>query len=91
MFNVDRPPFDTYRHTFTDDGFYSVVCDTHIDMRAGIVVTSTPYAGVADDRGGFTFPDVTPGAYTLRVYGAGPHIERSVEVSGPRTEVSAGA
>jgi len=91
VFNVDRPPFDTYKYTFTEDGFYSVQCDTHIDMRAGIVVTSTPYTGVADERGSFTFPDVAPGLYTLRLYGEGPPRERVVEVSGPRTDIGIGA
>ncbi len=91
VFNVDRPPFDVYKHTFVEEGFYTVQCDMHIDMRAAIVVTSTPYAGVADERGSFMFPDVTPGSYKLRLYGEGQARDLSVEVSGPRTEVAAGA
>lgn len=91
VFNVDRPPFDVYKHTFDQAGFYDVQCDTHLDMRATIVVTATPYAGLADDRGTVTFPDVPPGSYTLRVFAAGTDLERVVEIAGPRTEVGVGA
>jgi plastocyanin len=87
VFNVATIPGNSYTHTFDRPGFYSVGCDVHQEMHADILVTSTPYAVVADDDGNFEFSDVLPGAYKITVYLGARRIERLVEVAGPRTEL----
>lgn len=87
VFNVSPPPFTSYVHAFDRPGFYAVSCDIHPSMHADILVTSTPYAVVADEGGNFAFSDVSPGSYNLTVYYGGRRIERVVEVAGSRTEL----
>ena len=87
-FNVALPFDGTYVHTFEHDGFYVVGCDIHAAMSAEIVATSTPYVVVADPDGAFTFSDVKPGSYTATAYAGVRRIQRPIEVTGPRTEVS---
>lgn len=87
IFDISRPPFETYQHTFTEPGVYAVSCDIHPGMRAALVVTTTPYATVADARGTFTFTDVVPGSYKVMVSGGGRDTERTIEVVAPKTEI----
>ena len=87
VFNVATIPGNSYTHTFERPGFYSVGCDVHETMHADILVTSTPYAVVADDDGHFTLSDVTPGSYKLTVYLGARRIERLVHVTSSRTEL----
>ena len=87
VFNVATIPGNSYTHTFEQPGFYSVGCDVHETMHADILVTSTPYAVVADEDGRFTLSDVSPGSYKLTVYLGSQRIERLVEVTGSRTEL----
>jgi plastocyanin len=88
VFNVATVPGNSYTYKFDRTGFYSVSCDVHETMHADIFVTSAPYAVVADESGAFTFPDVAAGSYTLALYSGGRRIERPIEVTGPRTEVT---
>jgi len=88
-FNVAVPTGEQYRYTFKGTGVYDVSCDIHAGMSAQIVATSTPYATLADPEGRFLFPDVVPGTYTLTVYAGVQTIERTIEVTGARTEVDA--
>lgn len=87
VFNIATIPGGSYEHTFQRDGFYAVRCDVHADMHADILVTSTPYAVIADDDGQFRISDVSPGPYRLTVYAAGQKIERLVEVAEAQTEL----
>lgn len=87
VFNIATPPFGAYEHTFDEAGYYAVSCDVHPAMAANILVTSTPYAVVAEKDGRFTFSDVPPGSYTLTVYSGAQRIERVVEITGSRTEL----
>ena len=87
VFNVATIPGNSYTHTFEQPGFYSVGCDVHETMHADILVTSTPYAVVAEEDGRFTFADVLPGAYKLTVYLGARRIERVVEVTGSRMDL----
>jgi len=87
VFNVATIPGGSYTYTFARPGFYSVGCDVHQAMRADILVTSTPYAVIADDAGNFTLIDVVPGSYRLTMYLGARRIERLVEVAGSRTEL----
>jgi len=88
-FNVAVPEAERYVHTFQRPGVYDVSCDIHAGMSAQIVATTSPYATLADEQGGFRFADVVPGPYAVTVYAGARTIYRTIEVSGPRTEVDA--
>lgn len=87
-FNVSLAPFGKYVYTFEQPGFYAVSCDIHPSMAADILVTSTPYAVIAENDGRFSLPDVQAGSYSLVVLHGGKRIARVVEIAGPRTDVS---
>ena len=87
IFNVALPPGITYLHTFEQSGVYDVSCDAHSGMSAQIIATSTPYVVVADTNGHFEIPHVVPGPYAVTVYAGAEPIERTIEVSGARTEI----
>ena len=82
VFNVAIPPFATYEHTFARPGYHNVSCDVHPGMWAGILVTSTPYATVADSDGAFTLANVLAGLYRVTVMASGRQLERVVEITG---------
>ena len=87
-FNVALPPGIKYVHTFERTGVYDVSCDAHSGMSAQIIATSSPYAALADSDGNFEIPDVVPGTYTVIAYTGNEEIEKTVEVTGSRTEVT---
>ncbi len=91
VFSVSTDPFQKHIHTFDRTGQYEVSCDIHPGMQASIVATDTPYVAVADERGSFTIADVEPGSYRLVLSRADGETERSIEVSGPRTEITLGS
>ncbi len=88
-FNVASPAFVSYQHTFPAPGVFDVGCDIHPAMAAFIVVSSTPYAVVADANGTFSLPDVPPGSYKLSVWHLEPEhrSEREIEIVGPSDEM----
>jgi plastocyanin len=88
VFNVATIPGNSYTYKFDRPGFYTVGCDVHETMHADIFVTSAPYAMVADESGAFTFSGVRSGSYTLAMYAGGQRVERPVDVSGGRVEVT---
>ena len=79
-FNVAIPTGEKYRFTFDRDGFYDVGCDSHPEMAAQIVATSSPYATLADNRGDFVIDSVPPGPYKAVVYTGAAKIERAITV-----------
>jgi hypothetical protein len=87
VFNVSQNQGDVHTHTFEQVGEYDVTCDVHPGMRATIVVATTPYAVYADARGAFSFQNVTPGPYRLKVSAGGREIERALEVVGAQMDV----
>ena len=87
-FNVAIPTGGSYTYTFTRDGFYRVGCDIHPSMAATIFSTTTPFATLAEPDGRFVFTDVPAGAWTVRVYAAGRHLQRNVEVRGGVNDVT---
>ena len=88
VLNVAMPILGgSYYHTFEQAGTYDVSCNVHADMAATILVTSTPYAVVADHDGRFSLPDVPPGFYNLTMRHGTRRIERVVEVGGSPTEL----
>jgi plastocyanin len=86
-FNVALPPGITYVHTFEHSGVYDVSCDAHSGMSAQIIAASSPYVALADSNGHFEIPQVVPGMYAVTVYAGGEPIEKTVEVTGSRTDV----
>ena len=86
-FNVALPPGINYVHTFEQSGVYNVSCDAHPGMSAQIIAASSPYVALADANGNFEIPHVVPGAYDVTVYAGAEAIEKTVEVSGSRTQV----
>jgi plastocyanin len=88
IFNVATPPWGSYSHTFDEPGIYDVSCDIHAAMRATILVSSSPYATIADGTGRFTFEDVVPGTYTLVAFADGTRKEKTVEIRGARAEIA---
>ena len=87
-FNVALPPGITYVHTFEHSGVYDVSCDAHSGMSAQIIAASSPYSALADSDGHFEIPNVVPGKYAVTVYAGAEPIEKTVEVTGLRTEVN---
>jgi plastocyanin len=87
-FNVAIPTGGVYEHVFEHDGLYDVTCDVHPAMSATILVTSTPYATIADADGSFSFGDVAPGSYRLTAYSGTLKVQRSVEVTGALTTIN---
>jgi hypothetical protein len=79
-FNVAIPTGQKYTYTFEKDGFYHVGCDIHPSMAADLLASSSPFAIIAEADGAFTFTDVPPGAYTLKVWAAGRKVQRDVDV-----------
>ena len=86
-FNVALPPGISYVHTFADSGVYDVSCDAHPGMSAQIIAAASPYVALADSNGHFEIPQVVPGRYAVTVYAGAEPIEKTVEVTGSRTEV----
>ena len=87
IFNISTPLDGVYAHIFDQAGTYTVACDVHSAMGASIIVTSIPYAAVADRDGRFTLHDVAPGAYTLTVHTGSVRQERVVEIASSTTEL----
>lgn len=87
VFNISQNQGDVYSHTFEQGGEYDVTCDVHPGMRATIVASNSPHAAYADTRGAFTFQNVIPGPYRLKVSAAGRDTERTVDVAGAQLDV----
>lgn len=79
VFNVATLMFGKYESKL-EPGFYDVTCDIHSTMRAGILVTASPYAASTAEDGSFSMSHVRPGKYNLTVYAGKAPIVRQVEV-----------
>ena len=87
VFDISQNQGDVYTHTFEQVGEFDVTCDVHPGMRATIVAAHTPYAVYADVSGAFTFENITPGPYRLKVSAGGRDTERVVDVSGAQLDL----
>ncbi len=86
LFNVATMYGSTYEYTFELGDEYTVICNTHTEMFADIMVVDTPYAVIAGRDGSFAIPNVVPGAYTATMIHGEERSEREVEVvSGDNT------
>lgn len=79
-FNVAIPTGEKWAYTFKKDGFYHVGCDIHPAMSAEIFSASTPFVTRAESDGRFSFGDVPPGSYVVRVLASGANTERDVDI-----------
>jgi len=86
-FNIAIPTGEKYTYTFGKDGFYRVACDIHPAMSAQIFAASTPFVTTADAAGAFSFFDVPPGAYVVRVIAGGKSSQREVEIKSGANEI----
>ena len=59
------------RRPLVNAGLYKINCDRHLWERAWIFVANHPFATLSDAHGEFTFKDVPPGRYPLRVWHEG--------------------
>ena len=87
IFNIATMMGTTYQHTFEVGDRYSVICNTHTEMFADILVVDTPYAVVADRDGRFALPDVIPGRYTATVIQGGDRSEQEIEIAAGPNEI----
>jgi plastocyanin len=86
VFNVATLAFGKYEHKF-QPGYYDVTCDIHSMMRAGILVTASPYTATTGADGRFNFSNVLPGQYSLTIYAGAAPVVRPVEVKSGRTDL----
>jgi len=87
LFNVATLFGSTYEFTFEHEDSYDVVCNTHTEMQANILVVSSPYAVLADSDGTFTVRDMLPGTYTVTMLNGEDRYEREVEIVAGRNEI----
>lgn len=87
IFNIATMMGTTYQHTFEVGDQYSVICNTHTEMFADIMVVDTPYAVVAGRDGHFALPDVVPGRYTATVIQGGDRSEHEIEIAAGTNEI----
>jgi plastocyanin len=87
VLNISTDPTERYAHTFDEPGQYEVSCDLHSGMFASILVVTTPYTAVADERGAFVILNVPPGAYKLTASLGGKEIARTLDIAGPHVDV----
>ena len=87
LFNIATLMESRYDFTFDREDSYDVVCNTHTEMQANILVVSSPYAVLAERDGSFTVPGVTPGSYTVTVLNGQNRTEREIEIVTGRNEL----
>jgi plastocyanin len=92
VLDAETDPTDHVDFLFELEGGYEVTCDHHPGMRAFVYATSASYATFADHAGGFVIEDVPVGSYTFAIWSvdSAQRSERTVDVTGPSTEVSLG-
>ncbi len=89
-FNISTPIGGTYEHFFDAAGTYRVACDIHPQMGASVVVSTSPYAAVADREGAFSLDNVAPGAYTALVQAGAERSRHAVMIGDGATTLSLG-
>ena len=81
LFNIATMMGTAYDYTFNQEDDYSVVCNTHTEMFADIMVVDEPYAVVAERDGSFTIADVVPGRYTATVVHGATRTQQDIHIT----------
>jgi hypothetical protein len=69
LFNVGLPKWRQVTKVLDKPGVIRIDCDVlHTWMSAAIVVASTPYFAVSDERGYFSVDNLPPGSYRMEVW-----------------------
>lgn len=91
-FNLGQYPKGTTKTvTFDKPGVVTLLCNTHTEMSAYILVLETPYAAVTEVESGqragrYTLTDVPPGTYVLKAWHRrATESEQTVEVTAGKT------
>jgi hypothetical protein len=58
----------SFTHAFDTPGAYTLRCSEYPHIRVTVFVTGAPVFVLPDSGGGFNFPDIRPGTYTLKVW-----------------------
>lgn len=90
LFNVGLPTWRQVKKRLTREGVVKVECDVlHTWQSAYIVVTSSPYFAVTDEKGEFVIEGVPPGTYQMDVWHEklGGLLKRVVVTGGGTTQI----
>lgn len=69
VFNLALPiQGQTIKRRVRKTGMLTVTCDSHLHMRAHLLVLGHPYFAITDENGAFAIADVPPGKYKLTVW-----------------------
>ena len=91
IFNIGMPILGgLYDHVFEQSGRYAVRCNVHQEMAATIFVTASPFAGIADREGRFSFSEVPYGSYDLIARRGVDQIEQVVTLDAAHVEIQVG-
>jgi plastocyanin len=71
--------------SLTKPGIYKTICDVHPWMRGFICVAEHPYYTLTDSTGSFSFAEVPPGTYTVKVWRDNWHIDEVKNEAGKIT------
>jgi hypothetical protein len=81
-------PNETNHHRFGTPGSYEVRCSEVPHLATTVLVLNEPQFALIDNKGGFQFPELPLGTYTLKVWYAGGWIHsQPVTVQAGRTTV----
>lgn len=83
-FDLGTWPRGEVRYYTFEDAFCEAVllCNTHPEMEAYVIVIPTPYFSVTDGNGQYEISNIPPGTYTLKLWNERMEvIEKQVEVS----------
>jgi plastocyanin len=83
------PPGSSKSVTFRRPGIVRVFCNIHPSMSAIIVVVDSSYFTTTDEDGGFSIPDVAPGAYRVHFFHERATPEKLEQLTAP-VSVTAG-
>lgn len=84
--NQTMPPGGAIEYIPETPGVLRIVCDIHSHMRAYVVVSASPWVRTCRADGGFSFRNVPPGRYTLRVWHEmGEPLQQTVTVKNGET------